>query len=322
MSLKEIEKVYGECFTSGQSIIDRPRMIIPVSPRLDIALGGGIPEGSWFILTGPNKCGKSSLALTVASTCQQEKYGSRHIYYANVEGRLKQRDVLGIDGLNIDKFTVIESRVGNILTATKYLSIIERIVHENPGCVIVVDSFSSLVTESEYTSGMDEMQRADGPKLIAKFCRKLANVVQVNNTLILGITQLMSNPSGYGKAWKEKSGNSLAYQADSKLWCNKFNIITDSNGKPMHQEIEWQVITSALGPPGQKCESILTFGHGINKALEVVRLAVDLNIIEKKSSWYQLSDGTKLQGEEKVLKYVQKNNLYEELDGEIKKIFQ
>ena len=50
---------------------------------------------------------------------------------------------------------------------------------------------------------MNKMQRADGAKLLAKFCRKVANVIPVNKNIVIGITHLMGNPTGYGAEFKE-----------------------------------------------------------------------------------------------------------------------
>ena len=50
---------------------------------------------------------------------------------------------------------------------------------------------------------MNKMQRADGAKLLANFV-KVANVIPVNKNIVIGITHLMGNPTGYGAEFKEK----------------------------------------------------------------------------------------------------------------------
>jgi len=55
---KDIVKEYGDVLHDAAYIIDNPPAIIPLSPKLDIALGGGVPEGSLFIMTGQEKVGK------------------------------------------------------------------------------------------------------------------------------------------------------------------------------------------------------------------------------------------------------------------------
>ena len=110
---KDIIKEYGNVIHDPSSIIDQKLKIIPISPKLDIALGGGVPEGSLFIMTGPEKVGKTLTALTFCANAQQD---NRKIYYGNVEGRLRKRDIEGIKELDPDaeKIQIIGSTQGNI----------------------------------------------------------------------------------------------------------------------------------------------------------------------------------------------------------------
>jgi len=172
---------------------------------------------------------------------------------------------------------------------------------------------------------MDEMQRADGPKVIAKFCRKVGNIVPVNRNIIVGITHLMGNPSGYGKAYKEKSGQALSYQTDTKLWANKTSKLTIAE-QVVGLDVEWEVITSSIGPPGVKTNSAIRFGIGIDKYLELVRIGVDLGFISKKGSWFEfeeLGEGIKVQGEEQARNIlVEHPEYYQKIYHKFREFFQ
>ena len=317
-SLKEdVKKKFGdEIMLSATSIVDRESVVIPVSPALDIVLNGGIPEGSFIIFTGQPKCGKTTTSLDFASTAQKSEYqgdlkNPRQVYYLNIEGRLKKRDLEGIPGLDLERFNVIGSQQGKILHAEEYLQIAERIINEEPGSILIIDSYSALCTEAEITSSMDKMQRADGAKLLAKFCRKVANVIPVNKNIVIGITHLMGNP-GYGSSeWKEKSGQAIAYQTDIKLKATYFKPWTvGKEESQIGQTIEWQVICSALGPPGAKITSYIRYGSGIDKEMELFNLATDLGIIDKGGAWYTFSSvegSPKFQGAEKSRDYLAQN---------------
>jgi len=76
MALKEdILKTFGSnVILSGNAIVDKQSIVIPVSPALDMILGGGIPEGSFVVFTGQPKCGKTTSALTFSATAQNEIY--------------------------------------------------------------------------------------------------------------------------------------------------------------------------------------------------------------------------------------------------------
>lgn len=69
----------------------------------------------------------------------QEK--PKDVYYLNTEGRRKERDIEDI-----------------ILIIEKYLQIAERIIIEEPGCVLTIDTYPSLCTEAQITSDMDKIQ--------------------------------------------------------------------------------------------------------------------------------------------------------------------
>jgi len=327
---EEVTKQFGdEIILSGNALVDKKVLTIPVSPSLDIVLGGGIPEGSFVVLTGQPKCGKTTSSLDFAATAQKLEYAhstfknGREVYYLNIEGRLKKRDLEGIPGLDLSRFHIIGSQQGKILHAEEYLQIAEKIINESPGSVLIIDSYSALCTEAEITSEMDKMQRADGAKLLAKFCRKVANVIPVNKNIVIGITHLMGNPTGYGAEFKEKSGQAIAYQTDIKLRAKTFRPWTvGTEGSQLGQEIEWQVICSALGPPGGNITSYIRYGQGIDRQTEVINLASDLGIIHKGGAWYtitSLEDKPKFQGVEKVRNYLMENNeVYEKLYSQVK----
>jgi recombination protein RecA len=327
----DVTKKFGdEIILSGNALVDKKVLTIPVCPSLDIALNGGIPEGSFVVLTGQPKCGKTTTSLDFAATAQKPEYqgglkDTREVYYLNIEGRLKKRDLEGIPGLNLEKFHIIGSQQGKILHAEEYLQIAERIINEVPGCVLIIDSYSALCTEAEITSDMDKMQRADGAKLLAKFCRKVANVIPVNKNIVIGITHLMGNPTGYGAEFKEKSGQAIAYQTDIKLRAKTFKPwVTGTDNTQIGQEIEWQVVCSALGAPGATATSYIRYGQGIDKHTELINLACDLGVINKGGAWYTVScveDAPKLQGVEKVRAFLLESpEAYSKVNANVKEL--
>lgn len=332
-TLKEdVNKKFGdEIILSGNALMDKKIMVIPFSPALDIALNGGIPEGSFVVLTGQPKCGKTTSSLDFAANAQKLEYAhqsfkeGRQVYYLNIEGRLKKRDLQGIPGIDLERFHIIGSQQGKILHAEEYLQIGERIINEVPGCLLIIDSYSALCTEAEITSDMDKMQRADGAKLLAKFCRKVSNVIPVNRNIVIGITHLMGNPTGYGAEFKEKSGQAIAYQTDIKLRAKTFKPwVIGADNTQIGQEIEWQVICSALGAPGAVTTSYIRYGHGIDKCTELVNLASDLGVIQKGGAWYTIScleEAPKFQGTEKVRAFLLENTeAYAKVNQSVKEL--
>ena len=305
---KDIIKEYGNVLHDPASITERPLQTLSVGPKLDIALGGGVPEGSLFIMTGPEKVGKTVTALTFCANAQ--KHYERQVYYANIEGRLKKRDLQGITDLSLEpeKMQIIGSTEGNILSAEKYLSIIDNIVHTQPGSLAIVDSFSALSSESELTGNLADVQVMSVQKVLAKFCRRISNVLPINRVTVVGITHLMANVNrfGRGKTKVEKSGSALKYQVDVKLHASHSTPLMQGDTQ-IGQTIHWQIVTSAIGPPGQKVESHIRYGKGIWKEMELADLMIDFGLISKAGAWLKLPNGEKIQGKVNLAKYLEEN---------------
>lgn len=304
---KDIIKEYGDVIHDPSSITNQELEIISVSPKIDIALGGGVPEGSLFILTGPEKVGKTVTALTFCANAQALK---RKVYYGNIEGRLRKRDIEGIAGINMDPeyLEIIGSTQGNILSAEKYLSIFDQLIHTQPDCICIVDSFSALASDAELTGDLSDQQVMSVQKVLAKFCRRISNVLPINKVTVVGITHLMANINkfGRGKTKVEKSGTALKYQVDVKLHASHLTPILQGETQ-IGQTVHWQVVTSAIGPPGQKVASHIKYGRGIWKEMELADLLVDFGLVQKSGSWLTLPNEEKLQGKNNLAAYLEEN---------------
>jgi recombination protein RecA len=328
MTTKALKKEFGEgIFLSGDALIEKPFVTIPVSPAIDFMLGGGIPEGTLILFAGKPKLGKTVLALDFAATAQDEKYtcdlcDKRKVFYFNIEGRLRKRDLEGINHLKTgpDDFTVIGSEPGNILTGEKYIKLGEKLVHENPGCIFIFDSFSQLCTSHEMNSDIGGDLRMDAPRLLARLMRRLSNVIPVNKSIVIGINHMIAN-QGQGMAvWYEASGQKVQYQRDVKLKGTHFSPWNEGD-KQIGQDVHWVCESSALGPPGIKMTSKLRYGHGIDKEAELVELAKGIGIIESGGAWNTLPDGTKFQGAHKTIQHFRDNpTVYDEIYSEYKRV--
>ena len=315
MSEKDILKEFGDVLLDAGYIVDNPPPVISVTPKIDIALGGGVPEGCLFIMTGPEKIGKTVHALQFCKNAQQVKLESeenRKIYYGNIEGRLKKRDLEGIRGLQFDEesLKIVGSTKGNILSGEKYLAIFDNIIHNEPHAVCVIDSFSALAAESELVGDITDVQVAAMNRYLAKFTRRFANVLPINRVTLVGITHLMANIQkfGAGKSKVEKSGSALKYAQDVKLWATHKEALKQGETQ-IGQKVHWIVENSAIGAPGQKVTSIIKYGHGIWNEYELAELAKDYGLVEGKT-WLTLPNGEKVQGMSNFATYLENNQEY------------
>lgn len=289
-----IKKLGAGAFITGAQLEDSQHDLVHVSPKLDLVLGGGIPGGSVVTIAGDPKCGKTLTSLHILAKAQLV---NRPVYFLNVEGRIKTRDLKGIKGLDLDKLNIVrsykdENGKTRILTAREFLTAAEHTIHNVPGAVIVIDSISQLATDKELELELGEMDRASGAILMAKFCKRLSNVIPINDIILVGIQHFISNVSGMGK-WKIASGGrKIQYACDVGLECKKFAFIHEGGeeGPVIGQTVDWITTSTALNAaPGQKTTSVIRYGIGIDELQEIVDIGIDFGFIEQRGTWFRLN---------------------------------
>lgn len=286
-----IKKQFGEnLMKSGADFVknENAKQIVSISPALDLGCGGGVPEGSWVIFAGKQKCGKTVTLLHFAKKCQDL---GKHIYYLNIEGRLKKMNIVGTYGLKEDMLDVIESTEEKTLSAQDFLNIAEHIIRTHPACVIIFDSYSMLCHSKEHAEGVDTSTMGAPAALLSQFFRQMSQVVPAKRTIVAGINQIMAN-IGWGKSGNtEKGGNAIQYQGDVKFR-HKLSEPWKDGEKEIGKIVTWIVEFNALGNgaiPGSEIKSYMRYGHGIDEIQEMVTIAKDSGLIEQGGAWYTLS---------------------------------
>lgn len=334
---KLIEKFGEGVIVSGKHITDKKSLVVPVSPNIDIMTGGGIKFGSFVIPTGPAKVGKTSLALDMAATAVNmptEFDVPRKIYFFNVEGRIQSRDLMGIHHLaplvkDETKFKSIESYPGRILTAENYLEIAEALINEKPGSIFIIDSFSQLCSKTGREKDWDDGKayRDDVPKFLSLFCKRISNVVPINQSIVVGVTHRIAD-TGFGfSSWAEASGTKIQYAVDVKLnapWKESWKATSDSD-TTIGQIVNWECLCSPLlnGAVEAKCKSRLRYGYGLDKPYELLEVGKQLGWVKKSGSWFEIIDhNIKEQGMEKLRQALIENpKVYESLNEKFREAY-
>jgi len=270
----------------------------------------------------------TSTALSFAAQCQKPEHGGRHVYYLNIEGRLKEMNLMGTAGLDLDKMTVFRSTPDKILTAKDYLTLAMKAITSHPGCLIIIDSVSALCDEKEMDEGVGYENRGAGNKIFAGFCRQAANLVPIRNCIVWAIMHLTQSQSGYG-GFVEKGSRTLQYQADVQMrvkFDRPWKVGAAGSEKQIGQQVHWLIESCALGPPGMEVDSYIRYGVGVDNVFEAINLGVQLGLVGKAGAWMSLDfmaryldllgvdkwneeaiKKTKTQGAEKLYRLLQEN---------------
>lgn len=318
-------KEFGEDIsTTADQIMAETELIIPSLLSLDIALDGGIPQGSMVLLTGKEKVGKSSLALKIVANAM-DVYDSPALYLRvevdRVTGSLL-KTIEGLDELAARGMQVVPKKgIDQPLTAQGYLKTAERFIKEVKHGVVVIDTIAALSTEIEMTEDVGaNKDMAGAPKLLHSFCRKVQQACFHNCTTLIFIShfQTVRDPMSRKKTI-EKGG--LAPKQYCSVWISaKWEQIWQSSRedeRPLGKDVHFDIKNSALGPPGKPCVIPLCYGKGYDYERDVIDQAINWGLIEKGGSWYSYS-GEKVQGRDKLIKLVRSKNMIEELDRKIR----
>ncbi len=229
-------------------------------------------------------------SLSFAAQCQKPENGGRHVYYLNIEGRLKSMNLKGIQGLDLNKMTIYRSTQEKILTAKDYLNLAFKAINTHPGSLIIIDSVSALCDEKEMDEGIGYENRGAGNKLFAGFCRQAANIVPVQNCIVWAIMHLAQSQGMFG-GFIEKGSKALQYQADVQMrvkYDKSWNVGVDGKEKQIGQQVHWLIESCALGSPGMEVDSYIRYGVGIDNTYEAINLGSQLGLINKAGAWMTL----------------------------------
>lgn len=283
---QDILKKYNYTIKPIANLAEEEKKVLSISPLFDLQLNGGVPEGSNVLLSGPPKCGKSTLALQIALGAQE--LDGRPVFYFDVEGRFKKMNLHTVHGLDPLYVEHIRSEEGRILSGEDHLNIAWDIIQSLPRAVIIIDSTSQICSSGELAEEIKGDVRSSGPKLMSAFTRKLSTAVSVQNTIVVMIQHIIADTGRSMKTKAVSGGNKIQYQGDINLECSHFQDWMNGEeliGKVSH----WKVVTSALGGPTGSFPAHIRYGYGLDKINEVLDLSKDMGLITKAGAWFTLN---------------------------------
>lgn len=317
----------GIIATAADALPPRSKDVLFTPLSLDIALNGGIPDGTICLVTGKAKCGKTTLCLELLKNAQLLE---RPTFYINIERRCTPALLSTIQGLDPNKLQVIPHQIDKPLTAEDYLNIIERISKTKEKAVVVIDSIAALSTMTEQEDQIGSNRDMAGPaKLLSAFFRRAQQIVDSKNVILIFISQMMSNREPRGPKYIEKGG--LAIQYACSVWIKvgytkQWERNSETNAPDGH-DMFITIQSSALGRPFLPCILPLRYGIGIDIVRDIVTTAENLGLIEKAGTWYSIpmfsnnNDPPKFQGLAKLSNFLKDNSdKLKQLETEIRNI--
>jgi len=297
-TLANLRKRYGDgaIMKLGESEHMQVASIPTGSLSLDIALGvGGIPRGRMTEIYGPESSGKTTLCQHIIAEAQKQGGIAAFI---DVEHALDPAYAARC-GVDVDNLYVSQPDTGE-----QALEIAEALVRSGAVDVVVVDSVAALVPRAEIEGEMGDAHVGLQARLMSQALRKLAHAVKQSNTALIFTNQLRQKIGvPFGNPETTTGGMALRFYASVRLDMRRTEAIKDGDVVTGNRT-RVTVKKNKVAPPFKVAEFDIMYNEGISKVGDVLDIAVQENIIEKRGAFYSYGDIRLGQGRENARQFL------------------
>lgn len=303
LAVGHIEKQFGQgsIMTLGKHQASHVIGVIPTGAiGLDIALGiGGVPRGRVTEIYGPESSGKSTLALHLVASVQ--KMGGIAAYI-DAEHALDPGYAAKI-GVNLDELLISQPDTGE-----DALNIAEMLARSGAVDLIVVDSVAALVPKNELEGEVGDSFMGLQARMMSQALRKLTSTLAKSNTSCVFINQIRDKIGVmFGNPETTTGGKALKFYASIRLDIRRIGGIKGPDNTEIGNRVRVKVVKNKMAPPFTNSEFDILFNEGISRMGSILDLGVDLGIIEKKGTWFNMGSTRLGQGRESAREELKNN---------------
>jgi len=292
-TLTSLKKRYGDgaIMRLGEASQLSDVATIPTgSISLDLALGiGGIPRGRVTEIYGPEMSGKTTICQHVIAEAQRAGGVAAFIDTEHaLDPAYAARCAVDVDSLYIAQPD----------TGEQALEIAEALVRSGAVDIIVVDSVAALVPRAEIEGDMGDAHMGLQARLMSQALRKLSGAIKASNTAMVFTNQLRQKIGVvFGNPETTSGGMALRFYASVRLDCRRLQAIKHK-GEVVGSRTRVRVTKNKVAPPFRVAEFDIIYGSGISKSGDILDLAVDMELVQKRGSYYAFGDIPLGQGRE------------------------
>jgi recombination protein RecA len=311
-TLNAIRKAHGKesIMKLSEGAIEPVEAIPTGILSLDYILGiGGFPRGRIAEIFGPEASGKTSICLRVIAEAQKNG-GIAAFIDAEHALDINYAKKLGVD---VNNLLLSQPDFGE-----QALEIVDALVRSNAVDVIVIDSVAALVPRSEIEGEMGDPTMGVQARLMSQALRKITSAISKSKTCVIFTNQLRSKIGVmFGNPETTTGGNALKFYASLRLDVRKTQTLKDGN-EVIGSTAKVKIVKSKVAPPFKEVEIDFLYDEGISIINDVLRLAVENDIIKKSGAWFSY-ENERFQGQEQIRKKLKESpELLEKVKNEVK----
>jgi recombination protein RecA len=274
--------------------------VIPTGAlALDRALGaGGIPRGRVSEVYGPEGAGKTTLAQHIVAEAQKRGGVAAFI---DMEHALDPAYAAKC-GVDVDELLISQPDTGE-----QALEIAETLIRSGAVDIIVVDSVAALVPRAEIEGEMGDSHPGMQARLMSQALRKLSGAIKQSNTALVFTNQLREKIGVmFGNPVTTSGGRALKFYASVRLDVRRIASIKDK-GEVIGNRTRVRVTKNKVAPPFRVAEFDIMYDEGISKAGDLLDMAVELGVVEKRGSYYYREGENLAQGRENAKQFLREH---------------
>jgi recombination protein RecA len=301
MALANLTKRFGD--GTVMRLGEATHLQIDVIPTgalaLDRALGvGGVPRGRVTEIYGPDGAGKTTLAQHIVAEAQRRGGVAAYI---DMEHALDPAYSAKC-GVDVDDLLISQPDTGE-----QALEIAETLIRSGAVDVIVVDSVAALVPRAEIEGEMGDSHPGLQARLMSQALRKLSGAIKQSNTALIFTNQLREKIGVmFGNPETTSGGRALKFYASVRLDIRRIAAIKEK-GEVIGNRTRVRVTKNKVAPPFRVAEFDIMYDEGISKAGDLLDMAVELGVVEKRGSYYYHEEETLAQGRENAKQFLREH---------------
>lgn len=300
-ALGDIVKRYGE--GSIMKLGDAHSMVTDVIPTgslsLDIALGvGGVPRGRITEIYGPESSGKTTICQHIVAEAQAMGGTAAFI---DMEHALDPGYAAQC-GVDVENLLVSQPDTGE-----QALEIAETLIRSGAIDLVVIDSVAALIPRSEIEGDMGDPTMGVQARLMSQALRKLSGAISQTKTSVIFTNQLRQKIGVmFGNPETTTGGQALKFYASVRMDVRRIQSIKVGSDI-IGNRTRVRVVKNKVAPPFQKAEFDIMYNEGISKVGDLLDLAVEAEIIDKRGSFYSYGETRLGQGRENSKEFLRQN---------------
>ncbi|HEY3789139.1 MAG TPA: recombinase RecA [Urbifossiella sp.] len=301
-ALAAIEKEFGKgsIMSLGDMTAQDVEGISTGALSLDIALGGrGLPRGRVVEIYGAEASGKTTIALHAVA--QAQKAGGVAAYI-DAEHAL---DPTWAKRIGVDLESLLVSQPGY---GEEGLRIAEMLLKSNAVDIIVVDSVAALVPKNEIQdSEIGDTKVGLQARMMSQAMRILTPTINKSRTCLVFINQIRQKIGVmYGDPNTTTGGLALKFYASVRMEVKRVTHVKDGD-ETIGAETRVRVVKNKVAPPFRNAEFEILHDRGINYEGDVLKLALEEEIIDKSGAHFSYKDQRLGQGKDNAAQFLKDN---------------